>query len=97
MSHVQADFGEDGLSGEDSDAGDLIQPRHRLGERGDLLIDTSLNSNLALRSKETSQRLRCLAGDVWFEVAGAHANCDAPREFGGQSRSSAACPPSMGS
>ena len=37
--HVQADLGDDGVRGGQADAGDLIQPGHRLGERGDLLLD----------------------------------------------------------
>ena len=41
--HVQADLGDDDLRRGDPDAGDLIQSGHRLGERGDLLIDPGLH------------------------------------------------------
>ena len=41
--HVQADLGDDRLRGGDPDAGDLIEPGHRRGERGDLLIDPALH------------------------------------------------------
>ncbi len=37
--HVQPDLGDDRLRGGDTDSRDLIELAHRVGERGDLLLD----------------------------------------------------------
>ena len=37
--HVGADLGEDHIRAGQADAGDLIQPGHRVGERGGVCVD----------------------------------------------------------
>jgi hypothetical protein len=41
--HIQADPGDDGVRGEQADAGDLIELRGRVGRRGDLGLDLGLD------------------------------------------------------
>ena len=45
--HVQADLGDDDLGGDPADAGDLIQPLGRSGERGDLRLDLGLQGAMS--------------------------------------------------
>ena len=42
--HVDPDLGDDGGRGDRTDAGDLIQPGRRLGERGQLHVDLGIDS-----------------------------------------------------
>ena len=40
--HVYADLGDDHPRGDPADPGDLIQPLHRVGERGDQLLELAV-------------------------------------------------------
>ena len=67
--HVGPDLGEDDVRGGDPDPGDLIELVHRLGERGDQLLDPGLDrgdvgAGLVDPGEHGAQQERVVVGEV---------------------------------
>lgn len=69
--HVEPDLGGDHAGGDGIDAGDLAQPRDRLGIRGDLgAVSGVQGGDVRIDGVDTAERLREQEGVVVGEVTG---------------------------
>jgi hypothetical protein len=85
--HVQAHLGDDDRGGDRADAGDLIQPRHRRGKRGDHRLDLGVEfSDIGVEGVDTGEHLgqqeRVVFGEVPGERLFQHADLAAQRGAG---------------
>ncbi len=85
--HVQPDLGDDDLRCGDTDPGDLIQPGHRVSERGDLNLDPLLDlgdvsAQTVDVAQHTFQQEHVMIGDVTDQRLGQDADLAAHRAAG---------------